>query len=77
MESLKELEIVVLTRPLPEHALVEGDVGTVVHVYRRENAVEVEFVEGDGSTVAVVTLGPAEFRTMQPREILHVREYVA
>lgn len=77
MESLKEREIVVLTHSLPEYGLVEGDVGTVVHVYPEGKAAEVEFVEGGGATVAVVTLEREEIRTMQPREILHVRDFVA
>jgi hypothetical protein len=28
---LRELDVVVLTRDVAEHALIEGDIGTVVH----------------------------------------------
>ena len=77
MEKLNELDIVVLARPLPEHGLETGDVGTVVHVYRDGAAVEVEFVTGEGETVAVLTLALGDVRVMQRREILHVRELAA
>jgi hypothetical protein len=34
MATIKELERVVLTAPLPNEHLESGDVGAVVHVYR-------------------------------------------
>ena len=49
------------------------DIGAVVHVYSKEKAYEVEFVNGEGHTVALVTLAPTDVRTMQSNEILHVR----
>jgi hypothetical protein len=36
----------------------------------------VEFVTGEGQTVAVLTLRPEEVRPLRGREILHVRELV-
>ena len=51
-----EHDSVVLTGDIPEHALRAGDVGTVVNVYEAGRAFEVEFVAGDGRTVAVLTL---------------------
>jgi len=77
MENINELDIVVLARSLPEHGLEPGDVGTVTHVYRDGAAVEVEFVTGEGETVAVLTLALMDVRVMQRREILHVREMAA
>ena len=77
MENLNELDIVVLASSMPEHGLEPGDVGTVVHVYRDGVAVEVEFVTGEGDTVAVLTLALRDVRLMQRREILHVREMAA
>ena len=77
MENLNELDIVVLASSIPEHGLEPGDVGTVVHVYRDGVAVEVEFVTGEGDTVAVLTLALRDVRLMQRREILHVREMAA
>lgn len=70
----QELETVVLTRDLPEHGLVKGDVGAVVHRYADGEAFEVEFVAAEGKTVAVLTLSESEIRPMARGEILHVRE---
>jgi hypothetical protein len=69
-----ELETVVVTRDLDSYALKQGDMGTVVHCYADRAAFEVEFVTGDGKTVALVTLGCADIRMMAPPEILHVRQ---
>jgi hypothetical protein len=65
---IRELDGVVLMRDLPEHGLRAGDVGVVVHVYGEGIGFEVEFVTGDGKTVAVVTLS----RDADPD--LHLRE---
>ena len=70
---IRELDSVVLVRDMPQYRLKAGDVGAVVHVYRQGESFEVEFVSGEGTTVAVVTLGREDVRPMQSREILHVR----
>ena len=70
---MKELDTVVLTRALPDAGLEVGDVGAVVHRHG-EDVVEVEFISGEGDTVAVVTLPVSDLRPIQAREILHVRE---
>ncbi len=77
MERIKELDMVVLTRSLPEFGLEPGDIGVIVHLYRDQKAVEVEFVMGDGGTVAVVTLQPSDVRVLQKGEILHARQLAA
>lgn len=69
---MEELQMVVLGRDLPEHELRAGDVGVVVHVHG-QSAYEVEFVAGEGRTLAVVTLEEAGVRPIREREILHVR----
>jgi len=69
---MKELDTVVLRRALPEAGLEAGDVGAVVHRYDPESY-EVEFVSGQGGTVAVVTLPASDLRLIEAREILHVR----
>jgi hypothetical protein len=74
---MNEHDPVVLRRSLPEHGLLVGDVGAVAHVYAGARAFEVEFVSGDGETVAVITLEPADVRPLSDREILHVREISA
>lgn len=74
---IEELAPVVLTRNIDEHGLVEGDVGAVVHKYRDGDALEVEFVRGDGTTIAVVTVDAQDVRPILGGEILHVRQVAA
>lgn len=69
---MRELDTVVLRRDLPEFGLIEGDVGAVVHVHGAD-ACEVEFVTGDGRTVAVASLTSADLRPMDRDELLHAR----
>ncbi len=73
---MHELDTVVLTHDLTEKGLCRGDVGAVVHVYDGGMAYEVEFVTGEGQTVAVLTLASGDIRPIQGCEILHVRELV-
>lgn len=70
-----ELDTVVLVKDLLEYNLTRGDVGTIVHIYAENRAYEVEFVTGEGRTIAVATLGDQDIRPMQKQEILHVRAY--
>ena len=69
---MKELDAVVLRRALPEAGLEAGDVGAIVYRHP-EDSYEVEFVSGEGGTVAVLTLSGVDLRPIEPREILHVR----
>ena len=77
MDMLNELDMVVLTEDVLDHGLTSGDVGTIVHRYSDGKAHEVEFVTGEGTTVAVLTLNASQVRPIQQREILHVRELAA
>jgi hypothetical protein len=70
---MRELDTVVLARDLPEYGLTQGDVGAVVHCYKDGVTFEVEFVTGEGATIAVLTLSQQDVRPMHAREILHVR----
>lgn len=70
---IKELDTIVLKRDIGEHGLEQGDVGTVVHLYSTGKALEVEFVTGEGETVAVLTLDTEDVRPMRSKEVLHVR----
>ena len=72
---LDEHSIVVLTRDVPESGLHTGDVGAIVHVYRRGAAYEVEFVDGDGSTIALITLASNDVRPIGHGELLHTRRH--
>jgi uncharacterized protein DUF4926 len=58
----KELDRIVLAKPVPKESLETGDVGTVVHVYGDQDAFEVEFNTLDGHTVAVVTVAASQVR---------------
>lgn len=69
---MKGLDTVVLRRELPEVGLEAGDVGAIVHCHGDE-VYEVEFVSGEGGTLAVVTLSATDLRPIEAREILHVR----
>lgn len=71
---IKELDIVILKVDLPHHRLKSGDVGTVVMVYNKGEAYEVEFVANDGTTIAVLTLPSKQVRSATgKKEIMHVR----
>ena len=71
--TIEELDTVVLLHDVDAHGLERGDIGAVVHRYSSGDAYEVEFVTGDGETVAVLTLSDDEIRAMEQREILHAR----
>jgi hypothetical protein len=70
---MKELDLAVLTRDVPDHGLARGDVGTIVHVYPSGHAYEVEFILASGETVAVLTLEAGDIRARRGQEILHTR----
>ena len=74
---IRELDTVVLSRDFPEHGLNRGDIGAVVHCYKGGKGFEVEFITGQGETVAVMTLNNQDVRPMQAEEILHVRQLKA
>jgi len=74
---INELDAVVLSHDIDEYGLKEGDIGAVVHRYSDGLAFEVEFVTGEGETVAVLTLNFQDIRPMHSKEILHVREIVS
>jgi hypothetical protein len=74
---IKEHDVVVLTEAVPDAALEVGDIGTVVHVHPAGAGYEVEFMTLTGDTVAVVTLRPAQLRSVQSRDVAHARELAA
>jgi hypothetical protein len=73
MNAIKELDAVALTRDLPGHGLVCGDVGTAVLVHGGGTAFEVEFVGYDGHTVALLTLERDQVRALDAADIPHAR----
>ncbi len=72
---IREHDVVVLACDFPEESLKEGDVGTVVLVYRGDAAYEVEFMTLDGETVAIVTLEKHQVRPVGRHEIHHSRPF--
>ena len=70
---LAEHSIVVLDSDMPDAGLHAGDVGAIVHVHKQGKAYEVEFVDGDGTTIALMTLDASKVRPIGPGELLHTR----
>lgn len=71
---ITEHSLVVLNREIADSGLHSGDVGVVVMIYANHKAYEVEFVEGDGTTVALLTLDADDVRPIQAGELLHARQ---
>lgn len=59
---IKELDIVTLTRDIQEHGLTKGSRGAVVHCYSDARGFEVEFMDGKGEEVNVLTLEKADIQ---------------
>ncbi|MFO7904660.1 MAG: DUF4926 domain-containing protein [Planctomycetota bacterium] len=70
---IAEHSLVVLDCDPPHDKLNRGDVGTVVHVYKDGRGYEVEFVDGGGRTVALVTVDADDVRPIEAGELLHAR----
>ena len=68
-----ELDAVVITRDIAGRGIVAGDIGVVAHLYTEGNVAEVEFITGEGTTLAVETLSISDIRPVGAREILHAR----
>lgn len=71
---IKEHDRIVLLIDLQPEGLLAGDVGTVVHIYNRGEAFEVEFMTLEGETVTVVTLPSSQVRAVGKRDITHARK---
>ena len=71
---IRELDLVVLNHDIHEYQLRKGDIGTVVYGYKERSAFEVEFMTGEGKTIAVITLHENEVHLLSDKEIFHVRE---
>jgi hypothetical protein len=69
----KELDVVKLTRDLPEFGIRAGHVGTIVFVHPAE-AVMVEFMDRKGKTVALLHLADHELRPAT-KDDLERRDY--
>jgi hypothetical protein len=74
---IRELDRVVLTKPLETLNLKAGDVGTVVLVHAGGRGFEIEFVTLSGETYAVATVMGDDVRPIQRNEIAHARVVAA
>ena len=70
---LNEHERIVLLQAIPKEGLEEGDVGTIVHIYKDGQAYEVEFIALDGHTRAVVTVEAEDIRPVSQHDMTHAR----
>ena len=72
--NLSMLDTVVATVDLPAEHVLAGDLGTVVEVYTDPTlAYEVEFVNPDGSTRALLTLIPNQVRHLTAGDVITTR----
>jgi hypothetical protein len=62
--KIQELDIVVLTHDCPKHFLKQGHKGAVVHCYQDGKAFEVEFLDSEGYTIALLTVAQADIRKL-------------
>lgn len=62
---IQELDVVALTHNIQEQKLKRGDRGAVVHCYADGKAFEVEFVDSEGQTIALLTLTVADIQTVE------------
>ncbi len=68
-------ETVVITANMPDHGVLAGDLGAVVDVHSRpQRAYEVEFVNPDGTTRALLTLAPSQIRKLSLGDVLTTRQ---
>jgi hypothetical protein len=73
--SLNLLDTVVATVNFPDHNVLAGDLGAIVEVYTHPSlAYDVEFVNPDGSTRALLTLVPEQVRVLSPADVLTTRQ---
>ncbi|HLA97394.1 MAG TPA: DUF4926 domain-containing protein [Anaerolineales bacterium] len=75
MSEIRILETIIVTANFPDHQVLAGDLGTIVEIYTQPRlAYEVEFVNPDGSTRALLTLSPEQVRRLSPIDVLTTRQ---
>jgi len=69
------LETVIVTIDLPDEDVLAGDLGAIVEVYTSPAlAYEVEFVNPDGTTRALLPLGQNDVRPLAANDVLTTRQ---
>jgi len=77
-ESLTLLDTVIVAVDLPEHQVLAGDLGTIVEIYTKPTlAYEVEFVNPNGTTRALLTLLPDQVRVLAETDVITTRSLVS
>lgn len=68
------LEVVIANTNLPQEQVLKGDLGTIVEIYDTpQRAYEVEFVNPDGTTRALLTLLPNQIRRLVGSDVSTTR----
>ncbi len=74
MKPLTLLDTIITTTDFPEEQVLAGDLGTIVEIYTRPQlAYEVEFVNPDGTTRALLTLTPDQVRQLRANDVIATR----
>ena len=73
--QIREHDRVVLLQDVDSFRV--GDVGTVVHLYARGEAYEIEFVAASGETIGLATVASSHVRPIAPEETLLTRALAA
>ena len=72
------LETVIVTENFKQDHVLKGDVGTIVEIYTRPSlAYEVEFVNPNGETRALLTLAPHQVRRLSDDDVITTRPLAA
>lgn len=61
----EELDVVQLNKEM--HGLKKGSIGTIVHIYKKNVAAEVEFMTDEGKTIDVVTLNFSDLSKLKTK----------
>ncbi len=73
--QLRILDTVIVTVDLTDEEVLTGDLGTVVEVYTDPHlAYEVEFVNPNGTTRALLTLSDDQIRPLSENDVLTTRQ---
>jgi hypothetical protein len=74
MNTLDLLDTIITTTDFPQNQVLAGDLGTIVEIFTHPHmAYEVEFVNPDGSTRALLTLKPNQVRRLGAHDVITTR----
>ncbi len=69
------LDTIIAVANFPEHGVLAGDIGTIVTIHAAPTpAYDIEFVNPDGTTRALLTLSPQQVRRLAPADVLTTRQ---